>query len=283
MRAALWAVSLSTAARLSSALVRRCAPFDNDVCLQESNGWGRLYTCRWSSLAFCASWAKDMQRCCSLSCRTDYLTEDACDAVSASGSCVYPHDGGDCLTQASPTPAPTSTTTAAPATPAPTSTTVPIGQAEISALAWDHLVLLNQLRQDGFTCTDGTRYESNGVELQLDCRLWKASHLHSRDMADRDYFSHTTLGTGESPWDRAREQGINANGENIAAGSSTAEGVLEQWKNSPGHCNNMMSTNFKLVGVGYAEGGSFRHYWTQMFASISLDADEIDVSCYPSA
>jgi len=145
-------------------------------------------------------------------------------------------------------------------------------------------LLLNQLRKDGFTCTDGTSYEPNGGELTLDCRLWKASYLHSRDMADRGYFDHYTLDTGESPWDRASAQGLDANGENIAAGSSSAEGALEQWKNSPGHCNNMMSPNFKLAGVGYAEGEiEYRHYWTQMFASASLAADEIDVSCYPSA
>lgn len=143
-------------------------------------------------------------------------------------------------------------------------------------------MLLNQLRKDGFNCTDGTYYEP-GEELQLDCRLWKASYLHSRDMADRGYFSHTTLDTGESPWDRASEQGISANGENIAAGSSSAEGALNQWKNSAGHCRNMMNPNMKLVGVGYALGDiNYRHYWTQMFSSLSLDPSEVDVSCYPA-
>jgi uncharacterized protein YkwD len=153
-------------------------------------------------------------------------------------------------------------------------------------LAWDHLSLLNELRKDGYTCPDGTSYEPNdGPELQLDCRLWKAAYLHSKDMADRGYFSHTTLGTGESFWDRANEQGISANAENIAAGRSSAEGALEQWKASTsGHCNNMMNPSYKLVGVGYAEGDiAYRHYWTQMFSSLSLDDDALDVSCYPGA
>lgn len=54
----------------------------------------------------------------------------------------------------------------------------------------------------------------------------------------RNYFSHTSL-DGRSPWDRAREQGISANGENIAAGRSSASGTLEQWKNSDGHCKTL--------------------------------------------
>jgi uncharacterized protein YkwD len=115
--------------------------------------------------------------------------------------------------------------------------------------------------------------------------LWKAAYLHSKDMADRGYFSHTTLGTGESFGDRANEQGISANAENIAAGRSSAEGALEQWKASTsGHCNEMMNPSYKLVGVGYAEGDiAYRHYWTQMFSSLSLDDDALDVSCYVGA
>ena len=44
-------------------------------------------------MSWCDSWAKDMQRCCSLSCGTDYLSEEACGTLGTSGSCVYPHAG----------------------------------------------------------------------------------------------------------------------------------------------------------------------------------------------
>jgi uncharacterized protein YkwD len=37
--------------------------------------------------------------------------------------------------------------------------------------------------------------------------------------------------------------------------------------NSPGHRANILSTNYTHIGVGYAQGGSQRHYWTQMFIS----------------
>jgi len=98
-------------------------------------------------------------------------------------------------------------------------------------------------------------------------------------MADNAYFSHSSQ-DGRSPWDRAEAQGIRANGENIAAGRDSAEGVLEQWKNSDGHCRNMGNPSFKLFAVGYAfnVGSPYRHYWTQMFKTAEVD---LDTSCYP--
>jgi len=161
-------------------------------------------------------------------------------------------------------------------------TPAPGQQSEVSALAWEHFELLNQLREAGHTCPDGTSYGPNAEALQLDCRLWRAAYLHSQDMADRGYFDHETLGTGETPWDRAEEQGISANAENIAMGYTTAEAALEGFKASNGHCNNMMRSSLKLVGVGYAEAdGSPR--WTQLFSSLEKTPEELDSSCHPSS
>lgn len=103
--------------------------------------------------------------------------------------------------------------------------------------------------------------------------------MHSQDMADNAYFSHSSQ-DGRSPWDRAKAQNINANGENIAAGRGSAEEVLEQWKNSDGHCRNMGNPSFKLFAVGYGfnAGSPYRHYWTQMFKIAEVD---LDTSCYP--
>ena len=101
-----------------------------------------------------------------------------------------------------------------------------------------------------------------------------------QDMATQGYFSHTSL-DGRSPWDRARDQGISANGENIAAGRSSASGTLQQWKDSDGHCRNMMNPNFHVFAIGYFYESSsrYRYYWTQMFKS--SDVSDLDTSCYP--
>ena len=56
-------------------------------------------------------------------------------------------------------------------------------------------------------------------------------------------------------------------GENIAAGSSTAEATFEQWKNSPSHWKNIMSESFTHIGVGvvYAPDTEYGWYWEQIF------------------
>jgi len=100
-------------------------------------------------------------------------------------------------------------------------------------------------------------------------------------MAGQGYFAHQSA-DGRSPWDRAKEQNVQSNGENIAAGRGGAQAVLDQWKNSDGHCRNMGNSGFTVAAVGYGflSSSPFRHYWTQMFSSRVADAD-VDESCHP--
>lgn len=167
----------------------------------------------------------------------------------------------------SPSPSPSPAPSPSPSPPS----------SQVSAQALEHFRLLNDLRRGGFTCPGGQNYGPNPEPLKFDCRLWRAAQLHSQDMADNNYFSHDSQ-DGRSPWDRASAQGISANAENIAAGSSTASGTLTQWKNSDGHCRNMMNPSFTLfaVGYGYNADSSYRHYWTQMLKSGSSG---LDTSC----
>mmetsp|Transcript_91222 Transcript_91222/g.294867 ORF Transcript_91222/g.294867 Transcript_91222/m.294867 type:complete len:480 (-) Transcript_91222:428-1867(-) len=152
--------------------------------------------------------------------------------------------------------------------------------AKVSDKEWEHFQLLNKLRATGFTCPAGSQYAPNLVALKLNCKLWRAAQLHSQDMADNEYFSHSSK-DGRSPWDRAAAQGTSANGENIAAGDGLAQGVLEHWKNSDSHCKNMMSPGFKAIGVGHGQGvGVCRHYWTLIFTNSDVVDD---TSCYPAA
>ena len=61
-------------------------------------------------------------------------------------------------------------------------------------------------------------------------------------------------------------KGAYTSGENIAAGSSTAADVVEQWMNSPGHRANILNKDFTHIGVGYSKSNSgYGHYWVQMF------------------
>ena len=104
--------------------------------------------------------------------------------------------------------------------------------------------------------------------LECDERVVDVARQHSRDMAERNYFSHTNL-EGEGPSDRVRRSGISGwrrVGENIAYGQDSPQEVQTTWMNSSGHRANILSSSYTHVGVGvYDEGG--RLYWTQVFLS----------------
>jgi uncharacterized protein YkwD len=87
-------------------------------------------------------------------------------------------------------------------------------------------------------------------------------------MSDRNFFDHTNP-SGEGPAERVDAAGYDWRGigENIAGGSPDAEGTMQQWMGSDGHCANIMSPDFEEIGIGYHPGGQYGHLWTQVFAT----------------
>lgn len=138
--------------------------------------------------------------------------------------------------------------------------------ADWAQLENEMVPLVNAQRAQGANC-GGQQMPPVGP-LTMNPELRVAAQLHSQDMAEQNYFDHTSL-DGRSPWQRMSAAGYRgqAGGENIAAGNATAQATFTQWLNSPGHCRNMMSGNFSEIGVGYAFGANsqYRHYWTQTF------------------
>lgn len=140
-------------------------------------------------------------------------------------------------------------------------------------LAWSNfesevLALVNQRRAAGATC--GGVSKPAVAALTLDTRLRCAARKHSMDMGVNNFFSHTGS-NGSTPWQRMSSAGYTYRyaGENVAAGYSTPAAVVSGWMASTGHCNNIMSPNFKHLGVGYyyESGSTYRHYWTQDFGA----------------
>jgi uncharacterized protein YkwD len=105
----------------------------------------------------------------------------------------------------------------------------------------------------------------NGLPpLQKSDALCQAARLHSNDMAQNNFLSHTGS-DGSSPWDRLADAGYHlwTGGENVGAGYPTAADMVNGWMNSAGHRANILG-NFCDVGAGYAYSGTstYRHYWT---------------------
>ncbi|EKN68473.1 SafA/ExsA family spore coat assembly protein [Schinkia azotoformans] len=102
--------------------------------------------------------------------------------------------------------------------------------------------------------------------LATDWELSRVARYKSVDMRDKNYFSHTSPTYG-SPFTMMKNFGIRytAAAENIAAGQTSPQEVVNSWMNSPGHRQNILDSRMTHIGVGYAKGGSYQHYWTQMF------------------
>jgi len=129
------------------------------------------------------------------------------------------------------------------------------------------LALTNQARSVARTC-GGQRYPAV-APLAWDPILADVALAHSRDMATRNYFSHTSP-EGQGLANRMALAGyrFTSAGENIAAGYSTPAAVVAGWLASPGHCANLMSGSYTVVGIGFGTGGGrYGTYWTQDFAT----------------
>lgn len=89
----------------------------------------------------------------------------------------------------------------------------------------------------------------------------ETAYLHSRDMHDEGFFSHTSPQTGTLS-DRLENGNIQYTlaGENIAAYYTDAASAVEGWMNSEGHRVNMLNDEFTHLGAGV-----FQTYYTQNF------------------
>lgn len=109
------------------------------------------------------------------------------------------------------------------------------------------------------------RQKAGLAPLTLSTELSNVARIKSQDMANKNYFSHTSPTYGD-PFEMMRSFGIKFGyaGENIAKGYKSAESVMNGWMNSSEHRANILNPNFKTVGVGYVNANGTT-YWTQMF------------------
>jgi uncharacterized protein YkwD len=149
----------------------------------------------------------------------------------------------------------------------PVEVPIPIpGNCSVSAEEQSMLDAVNNFRAQVRTC-GGSQY-SAAAPLAWNCKLESAAVTHSIDMSSNDFFSHT--GSDQSDVStRVTDAGYSwlTVGENIAAGYSSIETVMDGWIKSTGHCANMMNPNFQEFGSARVEDTSsqYRIYWTQVF------------------
>lgn len=98
--------------------------------------------------------------------------------------------------------------------------------------------------------TNQSRRDYHLAELLPSAKLAVAAANKARDIMDKSYFAHFSPG-GVSPWYWITQAGYTYThaGENLAIRFTSAEGVNEAWLNSPTHRANILSEDFKEIGV----------------------------------
>ncbi len=89
-------------------------------------------------------------------------------------------------------------------------------------------------------------------------------------------FSHTSKGKKFSSIIDTDIVDYYMTAENIAAGNSTAEETMEQWKDSPNHWAAIMNPNLTHMGIGvyYDADSDYGWYWQQLFVMTNQEFDD---------
>ena len=104
--------------------------------------------------------------------------------------------------------------------------------------------------------------------LTFQPNMENAANWMSKDMGEKNYFSHTDS-MGRDPFKRMADFNYKGGwmGENLAAGKGSAQDAFTQFKNSPGHNANMLRAQYNHIGVARynVPGSTYGWYWTVDF------------------
>lgn len=118
-----------------------------------------------------------------------------------------------------------------------------------------------------FDLTNAVRVRKGLSVLDWEEPAQHTARMHSTDMANHQFFSHTNL-NGESPSDRLMRDDIafRMTGENLAAGQTSSIFAHEGLMNSLGHRENILHPDFKSLAVGVDfDDNSKQPYYTAVF------------------
>ena len=126
-----------------------------------------------------------------------------------------------------------------------------------SGLSADELEIFNLIN---------TQRTNNGLSaLKIDSEVQNVARIKAKDMAENNYFSHTSPTYG-SPFDMLKKFGISykSAGENIA-GNSSNQAAVTAWMNSSGHKANILNSSFNYTGIGVVSSNKYGKIYVQMF------------------
>lgn len=116
-------------------------------------------------------------------------------------------------------------------------------------------VRTNIVVSDLLSLTNKKRTENGLSPLQLNEELSNAASQKASDMLAKNYWAHNSP-DGTTPWIFIKSSGYEYlyAGENLARGFTASADIVDAWMNSPGHRENMLSSNYKDVGFSVVPG-----------------------------
>jgi uncharacterized protein YkwD len=126
---------------------------------------------------------------------------------------------------------------------------------------------ISELEKQVADLTNAFRAQLGLYDLVWNKTLASVARAHAEDMVANGYFAHNSL-NGDKPSARIKAAGLtgSAYAENIAAGQTSAEGVVNDWINSTsGHRKNIVSSELEHIGIGFAYSASdTQGYYTRI-------------------
>ncbi len=109
------------------------------------------------------------------------------------------------------------------------------------------------------------REENNLNKLELDEELRNVARIKSKDIAENNYFDHTSPSYG-SPFEMMERFGIDffQAAENLA-GHQSVKQAHEGLMDSKGHRENILRSGLTHIGIGIAKDDEYKFIFTQMF------------------
>lgn len=138
--------------------------------------------------------------------------------------------------------------------PSQETSSVPAVQSTLSVEEEEFLNKINDIR-----------LKNNLPVFQIDDNVQNVARLKAQDLAENNYFSHTSNKYG-TPFEMLSTSGVNYKtaSENIA-GNASIDGAISSWMNSDSHKNNILSNDFNYTGVAVVHSNTYGKILVQFF------------------
>ena len=139
--------------------------------------------------------------------------------------------------------------------------------------------------ENAFIVQNGYRTKAGADKIEWSDTLYKICLIRAKQISknfshngwsDTAFdFLHKNYGIDEEYYWYKGDNGMEygepyVSGENIAMGATNYKDAMKQWKNSPGHYNNLKSISHKSGAIACYESGNGT-YWVALFSDINVD------------